>query len=730
MRRYRFGWFAGLIAGGYTAAVLVLGVIAMAGGDGGALMGTAALRLTKRPVTLQWWEALQLIFVGGVHSWMLWQVLRGRVSGERPENERAVRWLRLVLYANAAAHLIMWLLRTPWWVDLLDGILWLSLALLFPRVLNRAPRALRVSTLVMGVCIGVAAIGETVADELDLHLAEQILSSALLGGLPWIVWMVLILTAQAKDGRWGRTTVWVGAASLVLPYLLLPLLGDPVLMYFNGRDSFGLFPGFSFTASLLGPVWQIRSAHELGGPPLRAVPEGVRPIRAPLRWWPLAVVAVALPAVPAVVNLSQGAPRWIGSRGVIASYFDTFGSSALWTAADVLPGVGGLSVLVLVAVVRRTRRLVGATVSVLFLAAAIGVVSRFTPSQPPMDHSIYGSQPDFLSVSAPGISPLWFSGAFALAALLLMLVYGGAPARRSRFQVVVTATAAIAALCFVPAADEAAGYVTTQEECQRSREQSFVCAVRGSTALKFGKDVPDRYLLAYGHRMCGVYTRNDPQELARVHRTYGVEVRTLTYPLAGICPSAAATAKADAEQEDREMQEWEEKWQRVCDEAPRHRPLTKLVSAVVQPEPVWTDYGNLEAFDPETTEDPYEVAPTHDDELVRVGPGHLAVTVHSDSPLCVTTETYTRRPPVETKGWHHVVEVGFNSLTGEIELADPMGGDPLPNLAVRGKGHYRIRVHYSWLTSDGDKYAGQRLLIMAYPGKGDNVLVHRERVKP
>ncbi|MGV9301816.1 hypothetical protein ACWDLG_00445 [Nonomuraea sp. NPDC003727] len=752
MRRYRFGRLAGLVAGGYVAAVVVLGVIATAGGDSGVLVWTAALRWVRGPVTLQWWEALYLIFLGGVHGWMLWQILRGRVSGERSRNEGAVRRLRLALYLNAASSLVFRVVPSPWWVDLLDGIAWLALVLLFPRVLIRASRALRVTALVVGAFIGVRAIGGTVADAFDLRLAEGILSFGLLGGLPWILWMVLILVAQANDGRWGRTTVWVGAASVTLPHLLVPMLGNPFMYLADGGNGFGLISGLYSTAGLLGPVWQARSAHDLASPPARAVLEKGGPVRAPSRWWPLAVVAVALPAVPAVVNLARGVPRWIGPRGVIASYFETnagfYGPSVLWTAFDVLIGVGGLAALVLVAVVRRTRRLVRATVSALFLAAVVGVVSRFTPSRPAEDSaeswSIHpDAQPDFLRLftwdgaTFSGISPLWYSIAFVAAALLLMFLYGGSPADRSPFKIVVTAVASVAALCFVPAADQAPGQITTERECQRSRdgrglsgERSFVCAVRESTVLKVAKNAPDPFVVAYGHRLCGIYTRNDPQELAQVRRTDGVEVRSLTYSLAGICPSAAAVVKAEGEREDREMREWEATQQRICDESPRHRPLTKPVAAIVQPEPVWTDYGNLEAFDPEITEDPYEATATHEDELVRVAPGHLAVTVHSDVPLCVTTETYTRRPPVETKGWHQVVEVGYDSLNGEIELADPMGGDPLPNLAVRGKGHYRIRVHYAWLTFEGQKYAGQRLLIMSYPGQGDDAVVHRERVKP
>ncbi|WP_068926210.1 hypothetical protein [Planobispora rosea] len=90
---------------------------------------------------------------------------------------------------------------------------------------------------------------------------------------------------------------------------------------------------------------------------------------------------------------------------------------------------------------------------------------------------------------------------------------------------------------------------------------------------------------------------------------------------------------------------------------------------------------------------------TRDDqvEIARVRSAG-GVDVHADAVACVTTETYTRRPPVETRGWHHVVEVGYRSPGGEIVLSDPMGGSTLPDPALRGRGgDYRIRVHHAWL---------------------------------
>jgi hypothetical protein len=103
------------------------------------------------------------------------------------------------------------------------------------------------------------------------------------------------------------------------------------------------------------------------------------------------------------------------------------------------------------------------------------------------------------------------------------------------------------------------------------------------------------------------------------------------------------------------------------------------------------------------------------------------VETHSDFHVCVTLETYTRRPPVETKGWDHVVEVGFDNRSGEMKFMDGLSGTELPDLSLNGrKGHYRIRVHLAWFPWKGDEYGTQRLLIMAYSGPGDRVVVYRK----
>ncbi|GAA5059132.1 hypothetical protein HNP84_008705 [Thermocatellispora tengchongensis] len=755
MRRYRFGRFAAVVAAGYALLVVVLGVLALVSGDDSGLLRVVTFGVAwfgeEETGASSWPVSLALVLVGAGQGWVLWQVLRGRAAGDPVRSGRAVRWLRAALYLNVVCGLADAVpLPLPDWADdLVPAAAGLVLVVLFFLVLRGTSRGLRITALVAGVVAEAGWIAANVAGELDLHLVAQILHFARLDGVLWLVWMVLTLIAQARDGRWSRGTVWIGAAATALSYVLRPFAFDLPVEFPRG----GLLLSAAFgLLGLLRVVWQARSAHELAGPPARAATTPAlspAPVRRPPGRWPLAALAVVLPLLPVAVNLAQGMPLWIGPRGVIESYLrESAGAPvplSVWLLLDLFAGVGGMAVLVLAAVVRRTLSLVRATASALFLAIAAGVVSVLTAGPEPREEFWYpGPQiyPERDGSIVFGVSPLWHCAAFAVSALILIFQYGGGPAHRTRLHVVASAVAAAMALCFLPVADFAGGRVLGDDDClapepyygahreplKLSGEPAFACGVRGSETLPPVKDAPARVQIAYGRRLCEVFTRADPAEFARVARTDGVEVAGLASTLAHICPAASAVAAAESIEAESEYAIWAAEERLKCAATPRHRPKIEPVAAVVQPGSVSTDYGVLEVYEPDVAEgDPFLDELPYRGDVLAAGPGHLQVRVHSDTPLCVTTETYTRRPPVETKGWDEVVEAGLRSASGEIAFADPMGGEPLPDLAVRGKGHYRIRVHFAWRPWKGEERVTQQLLIMAYPGPGDEVEEHLPR---
>ncbi|MEV0590517.1 hypothetical protein [Nonomuraea cavernae] len=756
MRRYRFGRIAALAAALYVSVVVGSGVLALATGDPALLREIVTGGWGADFVPYTWWVELLMVAGGILQGWAYWQVLRGRPAGAAAVNDRPVRLLRVALYLGVACTLLY---RLPipylWWVGLPSPLLDLAVVWLFFVVLAGAlPRWLRVLGLVAGLVNAATGMAATVMYGIGQFSLVQYIAPYQLGNVVYLLWLVPVLAGQARDARWARGTVRMGMASAALS--LLSSGGHSIISFGGWGVDYDLV--LVMVLGVLGvfaTVWQARSAHDLGGPP--PAPSPPPPARvASARPWPLAAVAVALPLIPAVVNLAGGMPVWTGPRGLVDDLFHGhvgYPATVLWVVVDVLVGVGAPAVLILVAVVVRTRRLLRVTMSALIIAAAAGVVSAFTTEReadwqliPEMAEQRLALYPGGLFDRNEngeilfGLSPLWYSAALAASALVLLLLYGAPPAARLRHHVLVTVLATSVALCFLPAADQSRGPVTTAKDCSPpdpwetngepvaseplTGPRAFICAIRQQKALTFAATTPDQVLLGHGRRLCGAYTRNDPRELARLREAEGVSVGHLSGVLAGICPAANAKVTAEAAAQQREFDEFDAEERRKCDATPRHRPLIRPARAIRLKEPEWPEAG-LELYDEFSVEGKSTNAGP-----VDVAPGHVMVNTSSDFHVCVTLETYTRRPPVETKGWDHVVEVGFDNRSGKMTFMDGLSGTVLPDLSLNGReGHYRIRVHLAWFPWKGDEYGTQRLLIMAYPGPGDKAVVYRKPAK-
>ncbi|GGO71561.1 hypothetical protein [Nonomuraea cavernae] len=756
MRRYRFGRIAALVAAVYVGAVVVSGVLALATGDPAPLRAIVAGGWDADFVPYTWWVELLMVAGGILQGWAYWQVLRGRPAGAATVNDRPVRLLRAALYLSVACTL-PYRLPSPytWWSGLPAELLDIAVVCLFFVVLAGAsPRWLRVLALVAGLTGAAMETAATVFYGLGQWSVAQSVAPYQLGNVVYLLWLVPILAGQARDGRWTPGTVRMGIAAAGLS--LLSSGGSSIISFGGWGVDYDLVLLMVLgSLGVLGTAWQARSAHDLGGPP--PVPSPPAPARvAPARPWPLAAVAVALPLIPAAVNLAGGMPAWTGPRGLVDDLFHgyvSYPATVLWVVVDLLVGVGAPAALILVAVVRRTRRLLRGTMSALVIAAAAGVVSALTAEReadwrliPEMAEQRLALYPAGLfdrngnGEILFGLSPLWYSAALAASALVLLLLYGAPPAARLRHHVLSAALATAVALCLLPAADQSRGPVTTAEDCSPPEPwetngepaaaepitgpRAFICAVRRQQALTFAATTPDQVLLGHGRRLCGAYTRDDPRELARLREMEGVSVGDLGGVLAGICPAAKTKADAAAAAQEREFEEFEAEERRKCDATPRHRPLIRPARAIRLKEPEWPEAGLALYDDFPVSGRSTSAGP------VAVAPGHVSIGTHSDFHVCVTLETYPRRPPVETKGWDHVVEVGFEHRGGEMTFTDGLSGTELPDLSLNGrKGHYRIRVHLAWFPWKGDEYGTQRLLIMAYPGPGDKAVVHRGPAK-
>ncbi|SDM44964.1 hypothetical protein [Nonomuraea jiangxiensis] len=582
MRRYRFGRIAALLAAAYVVVAVAFGVLALVTGDPTLLRSLVFGDFEEELLPYVWWVELLVVAVAAVQGWAFWQALRGRQVGEPADRSRRVRLLRAALYLTVALVVLYPIPGIPfWWLSELPAyLLQAAIVWLFFLVLAGVlPRWVRLVALVAGL-LDVVLEAVTMAS-----FAFELTPTNLFGSLPLrevvhLLWLVPVLVGQARDPRWSRATVGLGVVALLWSFLLPGSYG--YVTFGGGLNYTELARSLLSALSVFALVWMARSAHDLGGPlpgPTARVPSPP----AARRPWPLAAVAVALPLIPAAVNLANGMPVWIGPRGAIESFLRQSAGELmdpLWMLADVLVGVGAPAVLVLVAVIHRTRRLLRATMLALSLTAVLGLVSTVTAEPAPDWLTIPEWAEQRLGLYQGlfpqdqngrlifGLSPLWYSAALAASALVLFFLYAAPPTARMRRHVLVTALGTSVVLCFLPAADHSSGPVTTAADCTPpdpymlpepppppTGPRAFICAVREQQALQLAATTPDHVLLAHGRRLCGVYTRKDPAEVAKVEALEKVSINQLEGALAGICPSADTAVKARQAAQDREFAE-------------------------------------------------------------------------------------------------------------------------------------------------------------------------------
>ncbi|MFI7697904.1 hypothetical protein [Nonomuraea sp. NPDC049480] len=254
-RRHRLGIPALLVIGVYVVALAVAVVIALTAGDLTALWRLTLFTEVGEGVAVTWPNVLILVLAGIPWAWALWQSLRGPLEGPPPELDRDTRRLRVALYAAAASWLLYRLLPFwPWWAVVDAVVMWVVVVLFQPvlgRNLERADRVRAAGVLAYGGLAAVEAL-----DLLDLHLPSWL---PLICGLASLIWTVLVLRAQRRDGRWQRATIMYGIAALVVPFVLalvgwaLARAGSPYIDAAAAVDA-------------LMVIWLARSAHDLADP--------------------------------------------------------------------------------------------------------------------------------------------------------------------------------------------------------------------------------------------------------------------------------------------------------------------------------------------------------------------------------------------------------------------------------------------------------------------------------
>ncbi|GAA4237294.1 hypothetical protein FHR32_007324 [Streptosporangium album] len=264
LRRHRFGVPALLIMSVYVVAVAVAAVIALTVGDLGALWRLTLFTEVDEGVAVTWPNVLILVLAGMAWAWALWQSLRGPLAGLPPELDRDARRLRVALYAAVASWLFYFLMSSwPWWVAVLDAVVMWAVVVLFQPVLVRNLKHADHARAAGVLAYGGAAAAE-VLDVLDWPVPRWL---PLVCGLAGLIWMVLVLRAQRRDGRWQRTTVLYGVASLVGFGSVGWLLASEGNVYDDAMTA----------ADALMMIWLARSAHELADPRHQLAPPSPLP---------------------------------------------------------------------------------------------------------------------------------------------------------------------------------------------------------------------------------------------------------------------------------------------------------------------------------------------------------------------------------------------------------------------------------------------------------------------
>lgn len=256
------------------------------------------------------------------------------------------------------------------------------------------------------------------------------------------------------------------------------------------------------------------------------------------------------------------------------------------------------------------------------------------------------------------------------------------------------------------------------------RERAFLCLVRDAGGPMFPADRSDRALLASGRKLCAQprWKRGDTW-LRSDDRT--INMRGLDDALVFLCPDAVLPSDEQVVKEDAA---YVAASNAACrDPWPRVRARRQGTASYFTPE--GGGYSLADDADPDNKDG---VGRDYDGLLTAEETGVGVGTIRQMN-ICVTVKAFDRAPPLRLRGWQEVAEVGVTSRSGRLTLPTmrPGGqegaGRALPNLAIKGPGHYRVRVHARADEKAVTMLPAEWHLIVVYPGRSKKEVVHRSR---
>ncbi|GLW98258.1 hypothetical protein [Microtetraspora sp. NBRC 16547] len=259
------------------------------------------------------------------------------------------------------------------------------------------------------------------------------------------------------------------------------------------------------------------------------------------------------------------------------------------------------------------------------------------------------------------------------------------------------------------------------------RHAAFLCRARsteGGVPPMFPDSLSDQEILAYGRALCRTKDRDEQEAIltraGSARPAWGADPWDLVY----VCPEIVGATRPELLRSTTETEAANAAY--IAEENAKCRDPWPRTKGVVQATAKYFlfadgDPGYL-VHDPEdeAADEAAEQAmdKVYDDStLIGVASGAVLIGHFEDVvDLCLTVKAFRTPPPQRTAGWEQVNEVSIVSRSGQLtvpemgEGGDVGAGAPMPNLAITGKGRYRLRVYVR--VND----AGEEHLVVVFPG--------------
>lgn len=260
------------------------------------------------------------------------------------------------------------------------------------------------------------------------------------------------------------------------------------------------------------------------------------------------------------------------------------------------------------------------------------------------------------------------------------------------------------------------------------RDAAFLCRARsteGGGPPMFPDSLSDQGILAYGRALCRAKDRDEQKAIltraGSARAAWGADPWDLVY----VCPETVGATHPELLRSAAEAEAANAAY--IAEQNAKCRDPWPRTKGVVQGTAKYFlfvdgDHGYL-VHDPEDegAEEATEQATDklYDDSTLIGVAGSTALIGHvaDVTDLCLTVKAFRTAPPQRTAGWDQVTEVPIVSRTGRLtvpwmgEGGEVGAGAPMPNLAIAGKGRYRLRVYVR--VDDGGE---EEHLVVVFPG--------------